>query len=164
MKLPLDNCLQAGNCSPDRRFGDGNWDRAAYVGQNHRGAYPVGTSSSSTRYQIYLAEIAAARTNTPAVPLPGFDETGAAMCHPSGATPVADRRTVIAAAVDCNATRIAGRTENIVPLEYVKLFMIRPINSDSDDFDIFVEVVNTAGGVGSGAITGVYNDFIQLYR
>ena len=164
MALPLDNCLQAGNCSPYPRFGDGNWNRTAYVNKNHRGAFPAGTSLSSTRYQIYLAEIAAARTNTPAVPLPGFQETGAAMCHPSGATPEADRRTVIAAAVDCNATRIAGRTENIVPLEYVKLFMIRPINSDNNDFDIFVEVVNTAGGVGSGAITGVYNDFIQLYR
>ena len=164
--LPLDNCLQSGTCTPSARFGDGNWNRAAYVAANHNNAYPAGTSSSSTRYQMYLAEIAAARARSAPsnVPLPGKEETGAAMCHASGATPEPDRRTVIAAAVDCNATPVVGRTSGIVPLEYVKLFMIRPINSDNSDFDIFVEVVNTAGGVGSGAITGVYNDFIQLYR
>jgi hypothetical protein len=38
------------------------------------------------------------------------------------------------------------------------------VQSAGSDTDIMVEVVDTAGGVGSGAITGVYNDFIQLYR
>ena len=93
------------------------------------------------------------------------------MCHTLGPSTDPDRRTVIAAAIDCTTTPVSGNTRGIVPLEYVKLFMTNPVQgggqgsgADTDPFDILVEVVNTAGGVGSGAITGVYNDFIQLYR
>lgn len=163
MALPRDNCIISGSCG---RFGNGAWNRAAYVTRNHRGTYPAGTTASSSRYQMYLAEITAARQRTAPnnVPLPGFAETGARMCHDS-VSPDPDRRTVIAAAIsksDCD--NMAGRDTNLVPLEYVKLFMTEPVQSGGSDFDILVEVVETAGGVGSGAITGVYNDFIQLYR
>ena len=164
MALPRDSCIVSGSCG---RFGDGAWNRAAYVARNHRGTYPAGTTASSSRYQMYLAEITAARSRTAPnnVPLPGFAETGAPMCH-SGVSPDPDRRTVIAAAIDCTSTPVSGNTRNIVPLEYVKLFMTEPVRAPGgpDDAEILVEVVNTAGGVGSGAITGVYNDFIQLYR
>lgn len=160
MPLPRDT-----NINGSTRFGNGTWNRAGYVTTNHGGSYPAGTSTSSSRYQMYLAEIAAARARSAPndVPLPGFDETGAPMCH-STVSPDPDRRTVIAAAVDCTANAISGNTRNVVPLEYVKLFMTEPVQSAGSDTDIMVEVVNTAGGVGSGAITGVYNDFIQLYR
>ena len=160
MALPRDPGLSNTN-----RYGNGAWNRAAYVTQNHGGTYPVGTTISSSRYQMYLAEIAAARARAAPnnVPLPGFDETGAPMCH-SSVSPDPDRRTVIAAAIDCAANAISGNTRNVVPLEYVKLFMTEPVQPDNSDTDIMVEVVDTAGGVGSGAITGVYNDFIQLYR
>jgi hypothetical protein len=162
MPLPRDGCLIAGTCG---RFGDGNWNRTAYVAANHGGSYPPGTNATSSRYQMYLAEIAAARARTAPnnVPLPGFDETGAPQCH-SSVSPDPDRRTVVAAAIDCTTNVINGSTRNVVPLEYVKLFMTEPVLSAASDVDIMVEVVNTAGGVGSGAITGVYNDFIQLYR
>jgi Putative Flp pilus-assembly TadE/G-like len=160
--LPRDNCLISGSCG---RFGDGAWNRNAYVAANHGGTYPAGTNGTSTRYQVYLAEIAAARARGAPnnVPLPGYAETGAPMCH-SSVSPDPDRRTVIAAAIDCSSTIISGSTRNVVPLEYVKLFMTEPVQSAGSDTDIMVEVVNTAGGVGSGAITGVYNEFIQLYR
>ncbi len=164
MPLPRDTCLISGTCG---RFGDGAWNRAAYVTANHKGTYPTGTSASSSRYQMYLAEIAAALSRNPPdnVPLPGFKETGARMCH-SSVSPDPDRRTVIAAAIDCTANSISGSTRGVVPLEYVKLFMTEPVKAPGgpDDAEIMVEVVNSAGGVGSGAITGVYNDFIQLYR
>jgi hypothetical protein len=161
MPLPRDAGINVTN-----RFGNGSWNRTGYVATNHGGIYPTGTNASSTRYQMYLAEIAAARTRAAPnnVPLPTRDETGAPMCHASGPTSDPDRRTVIAAAVDCSATPVSGNTRNIVPLEYVKLFMTEPVSSSGSDTDIMVEVVNTAGGVGSGAVTGVYNDFIQLYR
>ncbi len=148
------------------RFGNGSWNRAGYVTTNHGGIYPPGTSASSTRYQMYLAEIAAARTRTAPtnVPLPTRNETGAPQCHASGPTSDPDRRTVIAAAIDCTSIPISGTTTNIAPLEYVKLFMTEPVQSAANNTDILVEVVDTAGGVGSGAVTGVYNDFIQLYR
>jgi hypothetical protein len=162
MPLPRDNCLAAGSCG---RFGDGTWNRAAYVAKNHGGRYPAGTSATSSRYQMYLAEISAARSRVAPnnVPLPGLTETGAPMCH-SAVSPDPDRRTVVAAAIDCSTTAISGSTRNVVPLEYVKLFMTEPVQSAGSDTDIMVEVVDTAGGVGSGAVTGVYNDFIQLYR
>ena len=162
-----------GNITGTNRFGNGVWDRAGYVAANHNGVYPVGTSSTSSRYQMYLAEIAAAATRSSPnnVPLPGKVETGAPQCHKLGASSDPDRRTIVAAAVDCTTTPVSGNTTGIVPLEYVKMFMTNPVQgggqgngTDLDPFDIMVEVVNTAGGVGSGAITGVYNDFIQLYR
>jgi Putative Flp pilus-assembly TadE/G-like len=161
MPLPRDTGLSVTN-----RYGTGSWDRAGYVTTNHGGTYPVGTSATSSRYQMYLAEITAAlgRTAPNNVPLPTRDETGKPMCHTSGPTSDPDRRTVIAAAVDCTSTPVSGNTRNVVPLEYVKLFMTEPVASSGSDTDIVVEVVNTAGGVGSGAVTGVYNDFIQLYR
>ncbi len=160
--LPRDS-----NISLTNRFGNGSWNRQAYVNTNHAGTYPSGTNFTSTRYQMYLAEIAAARARTAPnnVPLPTRNENGKPICHASGPTSDPDRRTVIAAVIsksDCD--NMAGRTTNLVPLEYVKLFMTEPVQSGGSDFDIMVEVVNTAGGVGSGAITGVYNDFIQLYR
>ncbi len=162
LPLPRDTGISDAN-----RFGAGSWNRDGYVATNHVGTYPSGTNATSTRYQMYLAEIAAARSRTTPndVPLPTRNETGAPMCHTS-VSPDPDRRTVIAAAVDCAANSIRGSTSNVVPLEYVKLFMTEPVLSPGgpDDAEIMVEVVNTAGGVGSGAITGVYNDFIQLYR
>jgi hypothetical protein len=163
MKLPRDTGINSSN-----PFGTGTWNRALYVSTNHGGTYPTGTNSSSTRYQMYLAEITAARARAAPnnVPLPTRDETGAPMCHTS-VSPDPDRRTVIAAAIslsDCETIR--GSTRGLVPLEYVKLFMTEKVESPggASDAEIMVEVVNTAGGVGSGAITGVYNDFVQLYR
>lgn len=162
MALPRDSSITSTN-----RFGNGVWNRAGYVNQNHGGVYPAGTNASSTRYQMYLAEIAAAagRAAPNNVPLPGRNETGAPMCHAS-VSPDPARRVVIAAAIDCTTTPISGSTSNIVPLEYVKLFMTEPVRAPGgpEDAEIMVEVVDTAGGLGSGAITGVYNDFIQLYR
>ena len=161
MALPRDAGLSVNN-----RFGTGSWNRAGYVATNHAGTYPAGTNAASSRYQMYLAEItaASARTYPNNVPLPTRNETGAPMCN-RNPSPDPDRRTIIAAAIsqsDCAA--MAGRTNGLVPLEYVKLFMTEPVGTTGNDTDIVVEVVNTAGGVGSGAITGVYNDFIQLYR
>ena len=169
-QLPRDLCMISGSCG---RFGDGNWNRASYIATNHRNVYPTGTGVTSSRYQMYLAEIAAARLRTAPnnVPAPGRTETGAPMCHTIGPSTDPDRRTIVAAAVDCNSQIVTGNSTGIVPLEYVKMFMIAPVQgggqgsgADTDPFDIMVEVVETAGGVGSGAITGVYNDFIQLYR
>ncbi len=162
MPLPRDTIIDCDTCV---RFGDGNWDRAAYVAQNHSGAYPAGTDINSTRYEMYLAEVAIAQSNG-GVPLPGMDETGEVMCHTLGPSPDVNRRNVVAAAVDCSANSIQGSTQNVVPLEFVELFMTEPVLSPGggDDAEIMVEVVGSAGGVGSGALTGVHRDFIQLYR
>ena len=160
LPLPRDTGI-----SVTSRFGGGSWNRAGYVATNHANVYPAGTGLTSTRYQMYPAEIAGAKSRIAPnnVPLPTRNETGAPQCH-SSVSPDADRRTIIAAAIDCTTNPVSGNTKNVVPLEYVKLFMTEPVGTSGNDSDIWVEVVDTAGGVGSGAITGVYNDFIQLYR
>ena len=165
LPLPRDTCITTGTCG---RFGDGNWNRTAYFNQNHGGIPPTGTGASSTRYAVYLAEIAQANSR-PApnnVPLPGKLETGAPQCHRSGPSPDPDRRTIIAAAVDCTAQNISGNTRNVVPLEYVKLFMTEPVASPggTSDAEIMVEVVGGVGGVGSGAVVGSFRELVQLYR
>lgn len=165
MALPRDTCIVNGSCG---RIGNGAWDRQAYFNRNHKGIPPAGASTTSTRYAVYLAEIAAAagRTSPNNVPLPGMQETGAPMCHASGPTADPDRRTLIAAAVDCTANSIQGNTTGIVPTEYVKLFMTEPVAAPGgeSDAEIMVEVVGSAGGFGSGATVGTYREFVQLYR
>lgn len=164
MPLPRDSCIG----SVCGRFGNGNWDRSAYVAQNHQGFYPVGTGPSSSRYQMYLAEIDAARSRLAPdnVPLPGYDENGAPQCHALGPSSSSKRRNIIGAAVDCSANSIQGSTTNVVPLEFVELFMTEPVQAPGGtaDAEIMVEVVGSAGGLGSGALTGVHRDLIQLYR
>jgi hypothetical protein len=163
MPLPRDTCITGGTCG---RFGDGTWNRTAYFTKNHPGGRPPALNgiANPTRYQTYLAEIDKAKTNTPAVPLPGFDETGAPQCYTGGAPSTPDRRVVIAAAVDCTANDIRGSSSGIVPVEFVKLFMTEPVQSASSNLDIMVEVIGSAGGTGKGIVEAFYQDFVQLYR
>ena len=160
--LPLPRDAGLSNTS---RFGTGAWNRQTYVNTNHGGIYPTGTNSTSTRYQMYLAEIAGARARTSPnnVPLPGRNETGAPQCH-SGVSPDLERRTVVAAAIDCSTIASGGGRTTVTPLEYVRVFLTEPIGVQGNESDIYGEVVGSAGGVGSGATTGQFNDFIQLYR
>jgi hypothetical protein len=117
---------------------------------------------------MYLAEIAEAKKRSAPnnVPLPGKLETGAPQCHKLGPTADPDRRTVVAAAIDCAANDIRGNTSNVIPLEYVQLFMTEPVASPGggEDAEIMVEVIRSAGGFGSGATVGVYREIVQLYR
>jgi len=160
LPLPRDTNISGGN-----RFGNGSWNRQTYVNANHGGVYPAGTNSTSSRYQMYLAEIAGARARSfpNNVPLPGRNETGAPQCH-SGVSPDLERRTIIAAAVDCTTLSGGGGRTTVTPLEYVKVFLTEPVGVQGNEADIYGEVVGSAGGVGSGATTGAFNDFIQLYR
>ncbi len=160
MALPRDTNITGGN-----RFGNGSWNRAGYVATNHGGTYPTGTSATSTRYQMYLAEIAAARSRAAPnnVPLPTRNETGAPQCH-AGVSPDLERRTVIAAAIDCSTIGSGGGRMTVTPLEYVKIFLTEPVGIQGNEADIYGEVIGSAGGIGSGATTGAFNDFIQLYR
>ncbi len=153
------------------RFGDGDWARQEYLDQNHGGAWPLGgvPPLNFTRYQVYLAEIAAAQSRLAPdnVPLPGFDETGAVQCHQHGPSPDPNRRTVVAAAVYCEDADMAGKSD-VFPLEYVRIFMTEPVleMGGDDKGKILVEVVESVGGVGggSGAASGIYREVIQLYR
>ena len=100
------------------------------------------------------------------MPLPGFEETGAPQCFQGAASPDPNRRTVIAAAVDCDGD-MAGKSD-VFPLEYVRIFMTEPVAEmgGDDRGRILVEVVESVGGVGAatGAASGIYREVVQLYR
>jgi hypothetical protein len=109
---------------------------------------------------MYLAEIAGAQNG---VPLPGKDDTGAAICHAAGPSDDVRRRNVIAAAVACGNQPMNGKKE-VTALEYVELFLTEPVEGANSDARLLAEIVGTAGGIGSGALEASYRDFIQLYR
>lgn len=163
--LPPDDCMTAGTCG---RVGDGIWTagRANYEALNYGGAGP---SSGATRYQYYLDEIASAGGPASSTPiLTGRDQTGRPMCASTQSTDV-DRRTLIAAGVDCAANSFSGSATGIPVLEYFKMFMIQPARTvgsgPNKSFSIYGEVIGSAGGAGGGAgSNGLFYDVIQLYR
>jgi Flp pilus assembly protein TadG len=174
--LPSDTCVAAGTC----RFGDGNWNREGYLAAHHDGQWPIAGDpraaerplrTNATRYDIYQAEIDSARARGDAgMPTgEGFGNMGRPGNHTDARTAAQratldpDRRTVIAAAVDCNNQSMNGRSD-VDPLEYVKLFMTEPVRGSGSDSRIRAEVVSSAGGTGSGAEEGSFRDFVQLYR
>lgn len=166
MGLPRDDCFASGSCA---RFGDGNWSagRTAYVATNYDGAGPS-VPAGATRYEYYLAEIAAAGgPGSRAAILADRAETGRASCAPA-ASPDPERRIVIAAAIDCTAHPVSGRTTNVPVEEFFRLFLTEPVGQDASSpprLDLWVEVVGSAqGNGGSGGNGGIVHDVVQLFR
>lgn len=155
-----DDCFGSGGCT---RFGDGDWSmgRANYIAINYGGADPHPTAT--TRYEFYLAEIAAAGGASSSTPiLTGLSETGRPQCspHQSGSP---GRRVLVAAGIDCVANPIsAGAT--VTADEFFEIFMISPIGLDGTK-DFWVEIVGTAGaGAGGDGSNAIVRDVVKLYR
>ena len=175
--LPWDDCFggssdpDVNTCGPDKlpsRFGDGNIDWETYLNVNHGGVDPTGTGGTSTRYEMYLAEIEKAGGATSTDPiLSGVSETGRPQCS-AAVSPDPDRRVIVAAGVDCTgANGPSGKTELKVK-EFFKLFLTHPVGvSPAGDectnckFDIWAEVIGSAQTTGGG---GIIHDVVQLYR
>ena len=180
MGLPNDTCFAAGTCT---RFGDGTWDYGKYIDTNYgdgNGVLDAGEDAHltphipaafvGTRYGVYQAEIEYAKTagNPNGAILTGRDETGLAQCSANVSTKP-ERRVVIAAAIDCTANPINGKSTNVPVEEFVEVFMTAPVGAGTGSpatFDLWVEVVGTAGvsGYGSAGAGGVFRDVVQLYR
>ncbi len=202
--LPEDSCFATTSC-PYTRFGDGIWDHASYINANHGGVYPAGTNASSTRYAIYLAEIAKANGITPASQPTAFTaaqsaflgtadpvfsgsayaeflsllrlsdsnaaliagvETGRPTCS-SHRSPDPERRVVVVAGVDCTANPISGAANNVPVKEFFKVFLTQPAGADPADtsnFNMWGEVIGSAGGPGASGSAGIFRDVVQLYR
>jgi len=160
--MPRDTCFNNGTCA---RFGDGNWaaGRTIYVNTNYGTADPHPTAL--TRYQYYLAEIAAAGSGPI---LTGRAETGRPTC--SSSTPAGpERRVITAAAIDCVANSIRGRTNDVPVREFFKIFLTEPVGQDGSSprrLDIWGEVIGSASDTGTGATGtgGIVRDVVQLYR
>ncbi|PZX36216.1 putative Flp pilus-assembly TadE/G-like protein [Roseinatronobacter thiooxidans] len=182
--LPRDICIEAGTC----RFGNNDWDRTglnSYLALYHNNEWPLQGDPNAqdrpsrdkmTRYDLYLAEIdtARARMNDDwPLTAAGYEGVGLPGNHRDAKTPAQRalldpaRRTIIAAAVDCESDEFTGKSK-VTPLEYVRVFMTEPVQEMGGDGngDILVEVVESVGGVGSGsgAASGIYREVIQLYR
>ncbi|KUJ85369.1 hypothetical protein AVO45_16610 [Ruegeria marisrubri] len=179
MPFPPDDCFATDSCAPYARFGDADWsqgkDKYLSLNYGNGGTYvdppnsltphPAGppTPVGTTRYDMYLEEIS--RTAAGDDILEGRSESGRPQC---ANTTVDDpnRRTFIAAAIDCAANPIQGRTQDVPVKEFVKVFLIQPLESSSgSDFDIYVEVVEkVGGGAGSSNIDSIFRDVVRLYR
>ncbi len=168
MALPRDNCFAGGTCAHGGRFGNGTWDRTTYINTNHAGSDPVVTSGatlpgalSGSRWEMYLAEIAAAGGGDI---LTGLDQTGLPTCNTNGGT-TPDRRVVIAAGIDCVSNSIGGAASNVPVQEFYKIFLTeQAAGTPGNNFDIWGEVIGSAGGAGAGGAGAVIHDVVQLYR
>lgn len=166
--LPKDDCFAAGTCT---RFGDGDWTagRAAYVATNYGGVDPHPTAT--TRYDYYLAEIAAAGggSSSTAILPAGLSETGRPQCSANQSSDPL-RRVVVAAGIDCGVNPVAGAATNIPVEEYFEVFLTEPVGDDGSTtpptLDLVVEVIGSAGsgGGGTGVAGGVFRELVQLYR
>ncbi len=189
--LGRDTCMAAGTCGGNNRFGDGNWDRDAYINQNYELADGIpgnGIGSidhlpdlsgaelafAGTRYGMYLREIAwgndATNSGAPNILDPSLAETGRPMCSNQMSTDPA-RRVVTAAGIDCAANPVSGSTTGVPVTKFVAVFLTEPVGDDGaspPSFDIHGEVVGfpDVSGVGSGGngFGGIFRDVVQLYR
>ncbi len=181
--LPRDKCIEAETC----RFGNNDWDRDLYIDMFHGGDWPPAdyqplpneldlstiAKGSITRYEMYLAEINAARNrggDWRLLTSDDFDDSdyGAPHNHDDASNPQdldPARRTLVAAAVDCQSEEFQGQS-TITPIEYVRLFMTEPVREmgGNDKGAILVEVVESAGGLGSGSTSGIFRELVQLFR
>ncbi len=161
VSFPPDDCHGTGACD---RFGDGDWTlgRQTYVATNYGGADPH--PSATTRYEYYLAEIAAAGGGAASTPiLNGLSEDGRPQCS-SHQSSDPGRRVLVAAGIDCVANPIGAGATNVPVREFFEIFMIRPVGLDGTK-DLWVEIVGSAGGAAGGdGSNAIVRDVVKLYR
>ncbi len=186
MPFPPDDCFEDNDCNYQNGAGGGRFGTpAASVGGgwiNGKGKYlemnygtgpagsnlpphPQGNPTGATRYQMYLDEIERAEIAGSGDILVDRQENGRPQCSTAAPNPDPDRRTVIAAAIDCTTNPVVGRATDVPVQEFVKVFLIQPLEASSGtDFDLFVEVVEQVGGAGGGIDEGIFRDVVRLYR
>ncbi|MXQ07528.1 hypothetical protein GQ651_06675 [Alphaproteobacteria bacterium GH1-50] len=78
------------------------------------------------------------------------------------------RRTLVAAAVDCGAQKISGKTTDVRATYFVEVFLISPSDDDPVDKkkkEIFVEIIGPALNTGETQVRpGRFRNLVQLYR
>lgn len=169
--IPRDNCFYSDTCGHGGRFGDGNWAAGytSYIAANYGGVEPFGINPAvDTRYDLYKAEIANPQGSgtIPGILPDGLAESGLPQCNTAGGASIgAERRVVVAAAIDCAANNISGSAVNVPVEEFVEIFLTEPVGAvASNTVDIWGEVIGPADqGSGAGS-TGIFRDVVQLYR
>lgn len=164
--FPPDDCFSAGTCpTGGGRIGNGSWagGRATYVATNY-GAGNDPDPQARTRYQLYLSEIGKAAGGAI---LTGRAETGRPSCSTAPTIQDPDRRVFVAAGIDCDANPINGAETHVPVKEFFKIFLLQPVGNSTVSppvFDLWVEVVGSAGGAGSSVENGYFRDVVVLYR
>ncbi len=158
--LPRDSCFATNSC-PGGRFGTGVWDEAGYIATNHNGTPPAGyvPGTGNTRYDLYLAELAAAGAGD--ILPSGKAETGRPQCS-NQMVSNPERRVLVAAAIDCS-TLPPGNASGVPTLDYWRIFITEPAGI-SGNGDVWVEVIDRVGPMDGGAGEGILRDVVQLYR
>jgi Flp pilus assembly protein TadG len=157
--LPNDtNWTQLANTT-GARWGDGNWDCAAYWAWNHGPdhttsgdpAKPSGCSTAGSttmsRYDLYRWEVTNRNSSPSGIPnmssLSPKGENGNPSCYkngtqnstltdPSNNENDIDRRTIYAAVLDCSALPNGNSTPNMPALAFIKMFVTRPMAKNSN--------------------------------
>jgi Flp pilus assembly protein TadG len=183
--LPRDDCFASGTCGgPDGEFGNGvslNTLRNNYWAINHPGvawpsiwdptATPPGVQP--TRYQIYRYEIA--NNIIPDGNIVNHNLYTHEHGHPTCATPVTepanmpitrDRRTIVAAIVNCIEEGINGSASNVPTKDFALFFITEPIVAPphlggGEANDLFAEFL---GVVRVNADDGILHELPILYR
>ena len=138
MALPKDDCFATATCANGNRFGDGVWNRAAYVAANHGGSdtdlteHAVDAKYAGTRYELYLQEIMHAGASASNPILSGPTDTGRPLpnCNQSNMSPRPERRVLVAAGIDCAANAINGAKDDVPVEEFVEVFLTHPVGED----------------------------------
>ena len=118
-------------------------------------------TTTPTRYQVYLNEMANAATRLQAAPNSGMMAHGRPVCLPPGITPSAtqiDRRVMSVAVVNCAAEGVAGRTTGVDVTRWIDIFLVEPSvpRARTENSDVYVEVIGeTANATDQGAIQAV---------
>ncbi len=193
MGHPRDICHATDPKACSGPFGTGVWDILAYFathyiksdGTTRWSAADItgaGLSTSSTRYEVYLWEIAnAGSTIRDTVVLQpksvgSLSAYGKPVCSSkklfgAGTTPsasVADRRRLSVAVINCRANGVAGNSKNVPVKEFMDIFLVQPsINRERTAKDeIYVEIIGKtkSGSAGETAGTVIRRDVPYLIR
>ena len=173
MGHPRDVChavSSSGDCSPNAKIGDGNWDRATYFTVNYPGINWQGAMTTAygttnvTRFQVYKWEITNKNTVVPAMaatvganriayttggggnPTQHLDHMAPVCSGNAGIDPASgiDRRTFPIAVVNCTAGSVNGNSQNVPVKKWLNVFLVEPsLNRDrTGQQDVYVEVVS----------------------
>lgn len=184
MGHPRDIChavSETGSC-PDGRYGDGVWDRDAYFRSHYvrtttgRNGEAAGTrwtqadwqynlthgtgalsTTSPTRYQVYLWELAREGQVVDGVEVLGVSPVGATgatevnhakpICSQqhgySGTLKTPDRRVMTIAVVNCVAEGVSGKTPDVQIATWLDVFLVQPSHDRdrTDKSDIYFEII-----------------------
>ncbi|MEM8818152.1 MAG: Tad domain-containing protein [Pseudomonadota bacterium] len=138
--LPQSDCIQDGSCTVGNQLTAEEVRQYMLRTHGNEANWPLYNGVlPTTRNEIYLAEILAGQTNPDGTQSPltcweTLNEDGTTAVSANAPTPVANRRNLEIAFVDCSSFNDAGAINaltDIPVLAYADIFLTRPVENDS---------------------------------